>query len=101
MGNNVLTESNLQPIMQIFIDTLMEKNVAREIAENLCQSVTASMLKTKTESFTTIKTTVKKALVDTIYRILTPKEDFDILKQAIQAKGRGEPYKVVFIGVNG
>jgi len=101
LGNNALTEDNLKPIMQTFVDMLMDKNVAKEIAENLCSSVTKSLLKTKTESFTTISTTVKNTLKDTISRILTPKEDLDVLKQATSAKGRGTPYKVVFIGVNG
>lgn len=87
--------------MKNFIEALIEKNVAKEIAENLCDSVTKSLLKTKTASFTTIKTTIKNTLKETIAKILTPKEDLDVLKHALQAKNRGEPYKVVFIGVNG
>jgi signal recognition particle receptor subunit alpha len=101
MGNKVLTEQDLAPIMKNFIDLLMEKNVARDIAENLCASVSKSLLKTKTESFTTISTTVKNTLKETIAKILTPKQEFDILKSALAAKKRGEPYKIVFIGVNG
>jgi signal recognition particle receptor subunit alpha len=101
MGNKVLTEPDLVPIMKDFIDLLMDKNVARDIAENLCASVSKSLLKTKTESFTTIATTVKNTLKETIAKILTPKQEFDILKQALASKKRGEPYKIVFIGVNG
>jgi signal recognition particle receptor subunit alpha len=101
MGNNNLTLENLQPIMNTFIDNLMEKNVAKDIAENLCASVTKSLLQTKTESFTTISTTVKNTLKETIYRILTPKEDLDVLKLACANKGRKDPFKVVFIGING
>lgn len=58
-------------------------------------------MKTKTESFTTVKTTVKNALIESLKKILTPKKQIDILKDAFAAKKRGEPYKVVFIGVNG
>lgn len=101
MGNKILTEEDLQPIMKTFIDLLMEKNVAKEIAENLCNSVSKSLLKTKTQSFTTITTTVKTTLKETIEKILTPKQEFDVLKQALASKGRGEPFKIVFIGVNG
>ena len=60
-----------------------------------------SLLQQKTASFTTIKTTVKDALQDAMRKILTPKRKIDILKDAIAAKKRGEPYKIVFIGVNG
>jgi len=101
IGNKELTEEDLKPIMKNFVDLLTEKNVAKEIAESLCSSVTHSLLKTKTQSFTTIATTVKNALKDNIAKILTPKQDFDVLRLALSAKKRGEPFKIVFIGVNG
>lgn len=87
--------------MKTFVDLLTEKNVAKEIAESLCSSVTQSLLRTKTQSFTTIATTVKNSLKDNIAKILTPKQDFDVLRLALSAKKRGEPFKIVFIGVNG
>ena len=101
IGNKVLTQEDLQPVMDELINLLMEKNVAKEIAENLCESVKKGLLNTKTGSFTTISTTVKEALKESIAKILTPKEELDILRNALAAKKRGEPYKIVFIGVNG
>ena len=101
IGNKVLTEEDIKPAMDELINLLMEKNVAKEIAENLCESVKKGLLNTKTNSFTTISTTVKEALKDSIAKILTPKEELDILRNALAAKKRGEPYKIVFIGVNG
>lgn len=101
IGNKVLTEEDLQPVMEQLVSLLMEKNVAKEIAENLCISVKKGLLNTKTNSFTTITTTVKAALKESIAKILTPKEELDILRQALASKKRGEPYKIVFIGVNG
>lgn len=101
IGNKELTDADLQPIMKTFVDLLTEKNVAKEIAESLCTSVTQSLLKTKTQSFTTISTTVKNALKENIAKILTPKQDLDVLRLALSSKKRGEPFKIVFIGVNG
>ena len=101
IGNKVLTKEDLKPVMDELVNLLLEKNVAKEIAENLCESVKKSLLNTKTNSFTTIQTTVKDALKDSIAKILTPKEELDILRNALAAKKRGEPYKIVFIGVNG
>ena len=101
IGNKVLTQEDLKPVMDQLINLLMEKNVARDIAEDLCESVKKGLLGAKTNSFTTIATTVKEALKDSIARILTPKEELDILRNALAAKKRGEPYKIVFIGVNG
>ena len=101
IGNKVLTEEDLKPVMEELVTLLLEKNVAKEIAENLCESVKKGLLNTKTGSFTTISTTVKEALKESIAKILTPKEELDILRNALSAKKRGEPYKIVFIGVNG
>ena len=101
IGNKILTEEDLKPVMDELVNLLLEKNVAKEIAENLCESVKKGLLNTKTGSFTTISTTVKEALKESIAKILTPKEELDILRNALAAKKRGEPYKIVFIGVNG
>lgn len=79
----------------------MEKNVAAEIADNVCKSVTAQLVDKKTESFTSVKATVKNALIESIQKLLTPKRNIDLLKDALTAKQRGQVYSAVFIGVNG
>ena len=79
----------------------MEKNVAQDIAQALCKSVAQSLVGTKTENFTTVKTTVKNALVDSITKLLTPKRNIDILKEALTSRQKGNVYSIVFIGVNG
>ena len=100
-GNKVLNEDDVENVLKNFKVSLMEKNVANEIAESLCQSVTATLIDRKTESFTSVKTTVTQALVDSIQKLLTPKRNIDLLKDALTAKQRGHVYSVVFIGVNG
>jgi signal recognition particle receptor subunit alpha len=100
-GNKVLEESDMEGILKQFKDTLMEKNVAAEIAEGICQSVTATLVDKRTESFTSVKTTVKNALIEAITKLLTPKRNIDLLKDALTAKQRGQVYSAVFIGVNG
>jgi len=64
----------------------MDKNVAAEIAEALCQSVANTLVDKKTDSFTSVKATVKSALIESINKILTPKKNIDILKEALSAK---------------
>ena len=39
--------------------------------------------------------------MDSIQKLLTPKKNIDILKEAISAKKQGKVYSIVFIGVNG
>lgn len=85
-GNKVLVEEDIQPILKDLSVSLMEKNVAQEIAEQLGKSVTATLVDKRTDSFTTVKTTVKNALTDSIQKLLTPKRNVDILKDALSAK---------------
>ena len=54
IGNKVITEEDLKPVMDKLINLLLEKNVAKEIAENLCENVKKCILNTKTNSSTTI-----------------------------------------------
>ena len=100
-GNKTMTEADLIPIFKDFRDNLVKKNVANEIADKVCESVKTSLLTQKTATFTSVKTTVKDALKTAIQRVLTPKVNIDILKEAQNAKARGVPYTMVFIGVNG
>lgn len=88
-------------VIKNFKTNLMEKNVAAEIADNLCKSVTNTLIDRRTESFTSVKTTVKNALTDSIQKLLTPKKNIDLLKDALTAKSKGQVYSAVFIGVNG
>ena len=65
-GNKVLNEDDVDQVLKNFKVSLMEKNVASEIAENICKSVTDQLVDKRTESFTSVKTTVKNTLVDSI-----------------------------------
>uniref|UniRef100_A0A7S3FR48 SRP54-type proteins GTP-binding domain-containing protein n=1 Tax=Strombidium rassoulzadegani TaxID=1082188 RepID=A0A7S3FR48_9SPIT len=100
-GNKVLTKLDIQPILSEFSNSLTDKNVSVEIAQEICKQVEESLVGVKTASFTSIKTTVQKALVESIQKLLTPKRNIDILKEAVTAKKRGQVYSIVFIGVNG
>lgn len=51
--------------------------------------------------FTSSKKVVKKALEDSLNRILTPNKNIDLLSQAKKKKEEGRPFVIIFIGVNG
>lgn len=54
-GNKTLTKADLEPILKEFAENLTDKNVASEIAQEICKSVEESLIDTKTASFTSIK----------------------------------------------
>ncbi|CEM02492.1 unnamed protein product [Vitrella brassicaformis CCMP3155] len=100
-GNKVLTDEDINTVLVDFKTNLMAKNVATDIAEKLAQSVKTSLIGQRTERFTTVRATVKKALTEAVQRILTPKKSVDVLRAALEAKAQGRVYSIVFLGVNG
>uniref|UniRef100_A0A2P2LTL7 Uncharacterized protein MANES_14G144400 n=1 Tax=Rhizophora mucronata TaxID=61149 RepID=A0A2P2LTL7_RHIMU len=100
-GKANLDKADLGPALKALKDRLMTKNVAEEIAEKLCESVSVSLEGKKLASFTRISSTVQAAMEEALVRILTPRRSIDILRDVHAAKEQGKPYVVVFVGVNG
>jgi signal recognition particle receptor subunit alpha len=100
-GNKVLTHDDMGPILVNFAKALMDKNVAQDVANDICRQVETSLLDQKTASFTSVNTTIKNTLARSIQNLMTPKKNIDILKEALAYKQRGQVYSVAFIGVNG
>lgn len=44
---------------------------------------------------------MKEALRNSLTKILTPKQSFDLISEALKRKESGKPYVITFIGVNG
>eukprot|EP00854_Cymbomonas_tetramitiformis_P025754 gene25754-31507_t len=101
VGTESLEEDDLSPVLQELKSRLMAKNVASEIAEKLCDSVSSGLLGKRQSSFTRVASTVKTAMHDALVRILTPRRTTDILREVQASKEKGQPYSIVFIGVNG
>lgn len=100
-GNMVLTAEDLNPMLAKFKEGLIGKNVAEEIAEQICNSIRAKLVDTKTKAFTSISKTIKEAFVESLTKILTPKKNIDVIAEAMRAKEKGKPYVICFIGING
>ena len=101
VGTGALKKEDIAPALAELKKKLMERNVAEEIAEKLTESVAASLEGKKLGSFTRVATAVKTAVEEALTRILTPQRSIDVLREVRASKGRGRPYTVVFVGVNG
>lgn len=100
-GGQVLDEAALSPILKDMKEMLQGKNVAQEIADDICKSVGAALVGHRMASFTRIQTVVHQALRDAVQRILTPGSSTDVLRQVLDAKAAGRVFSIVFVGVNG
>lgn len=103
VGGKQLTKQDLQqPLLQMQ-NLLLEKNIAREAAERLCQSVEADLLNQKTASFTSIDKTIRESMSKALTRILTPTSSLDLLRNinATTSGSNPRPYVISIVGVNG
>ncbi|KAG7396476.1 hypothetical protein PHYBOEH_002242 [Phytophthora boehmeriae] len=100
-GNKILGREDLESVITPMHQMLISKNVASEVADELCESVITTVVGQRLESFTRISTVVRKALEAALLRILTPKKSTDVLREILQAKAEGRAYSIVFVGVNG
>lgn len=100
-GMKDLQLADVQPALDQFREALIGKNVAKDIADKLIESVASSLEGKRMESMTTVSATVRKALDEALTRILTPQQSVDILADISAKSGSGRPFVISFCGVNG
>ncbi|KAI8330421.1 SRP54-type protein [Chlamydoabsidia padenii] len=100
-GQREMTADILDPVLATMKDQMIDKNVGKEIADRLCESVKSSLLGKKLGSFERVSAVVRTSMESALKRILTPKTSLDILRDIEQAKSEKRPYVITFIGVNG
>ncbi|KAM3958749.1 signal recognition particle receptor alpha [Aphomia sociella] len=101
VGSKALTEESMRPVLDKMRDHLIAKNVAADIANKLCDSVSMKLEGKVLGTFDSVAKTVKTTLTESLVQILSPKRRVDILRDCIHAKQEGRPYVMAFCGVNG
>jgi signal recognition particle receptor subunit alpha len=101
VGTDALTRADVDQFLEDLKKKLMERNVAEEIACKLVDSVANSLIGSKLASFSRVSSAVRQAMEEALTRILTPRKPIDILRGIKEAKSRGRPFVITFVGVNG
>uniref|UniRef100_A0A8C7MYW2 SRP receptor subunit alpha n=1 Tax=Oncorhynchus kisutch TaxID=8019 RepID=A0A8C7MYW2_ONCKI len=101
VGSKSLSQEDMEPVLEKMRDHLIAKNVAAEIASQLCDSVAKKLEGKVMGTFTTVASTVKGALQDSLVQILQPKRRVDILRDVLEARSQRRPFIITFCGVNG
>ncbi|KAF3910158.1 hypothetical protein AA313_de0210235 [Arthrobotrys entomopaga] len=90
VGGKTLTREDTEKAIAGIMNHLLEKNVAKEAAEQICESVQKSLIGQKT------------AMEDALRKILTPTTSLDLLREIGQIReGEKRPYVISIVGVNG
>ncbi|CAO2651347.1 Nn.00g096440.m01.CDS01 [Neocucurbitaria sp. VM-36] len=102
VGGKTLTKEDLAKPLKGMEEHLLRKNVAREAAVRLCDSVERDLVGMKTPSFTTIETTLKSSMEKALTKILTPTSSLDLLREIQHTNSTTtRPYVLSIVGVNG
>jgi signal recognition particle receptor subunit alpha len=103
VGGKTLSKEDLKQPLQQMENHLVEKNIAREAAVRLCQSVETDLLNQKTGSFASIDKTIRESMGKALTRILTPTSSFDLLRNITRTiePPNARPYVISIVGVNG
>ncbi|KAK3548887.1 hypothetical protein QTP70_021244 [Hemibagrus guttatus] len=101
VGSKTLTQQDMEPVLEKMKDHLIAKNVAADIASQLCDSVARKLEGKVMGTFTTVASMVKQALQDALVQILQPKRRVDILRDVLEAQAQNKPFIITFCGVNG
>ena len=101
VGSKPLSHENIEPVISKMQDHLIGKNVAADVAVNLCQSITNKLEGKICGTFQSVHGTVKDSLTQSLMELLTPSRRVDIIRDVREAKASQRPYVVTFCGVNG
>jgi signal recognition particle receptor subunit alpha len=97
-----ISKEDLDPVMEKFRNHLISKNVARQISTDIVEKVGREIIgekKSRIFQKDSIEKKLKNSLEEILSRILTPKNDIDLITDIQKAKKR--PFTMAFVGVNG
>ena len=109
VGGKILTASDLEKPLKAMQEHLIKKNVAREAAVRLTESVEQDLLNARTGNFQSVDARIRAAMTGALQKILTPTSSLDLLR-AVDAvthpinpgrDGPRRPYVISIVGVNG
>ncbi|KTW28154.1 hypothetical protein T552_02013 [Pneumocystis carinii B80] len=97
----VLSLDDINPALTKMKELLLKKNIAKEVVDNICESVQNNLIGKNIGTFQSIHTIIKTTMESTLKQILTPSASIDLLKEIDDSKAQKRPYTISFVGFNG
>ncbi len=101
ISNTGFTEKDLDPILWDLQLQLIGNDVSVEVAERICSEMKDRLIGAEAPRFGDKSSVVKKALHEALEAVMNSKEHIDFLKLVEESKKNGEPFSVMFVGING
>ncbi|GFN40331.1 MAG: signal recognition particle receptor protein FtsY [Marine Group I thaumarchaeote] len=95
-----LKEKDINEILSELEISLLESDVAVEVVDSLKSELKDNLLGNKVER-KQIEDFVKQSLVNYISKLFDTTHKIDLISNVSSKKSRGEPYLILFVGING
>ena len=96
-----LSEKDLDDSLYNFQLALMESDVAQNVVESVTGDLKKQLLGASLERSKDLEDFVKEKLRGEVLSIFSQVGDVDILQRVKDSKAKGEPFKILFLGING
>ncbi|HUV53922.1 MAG TPA: signal recognition particle-docking protein FtsY [Candidatus Krumholzibacteriaceae bacterium] len=96
-----LTEKDLDPILWDLQLQLIGNDVSVEVAEKVCSELKERLLGEDAPRFGDKSKLIHDSLKASLESVMNGSGRIDLLKLVAEAKTRGEPFVVMFVGING
>jgi fused signal recognition particle receptor len=96
-----LTPENLRPLLSEFKMNLVENDVAFPVAERVCGEMEKRLDKVQVKRLEDRRKIVEKNLREVLLEIMQTDRRVDLLKAVQKKRNKGEPFIIVFVGING
>lgn len=101
ISKSSLTEESLDPILWDLQLQLISNDVAVDVAERIVGELKERLVGTQASRFGDKTPLVMEALACSIESVLDMDEGVDLVENVDESRRRGEPYVVLFVGING
>jgi fused signal recognition particle receptor len=96
-----LKPENLHQILSQFKISLAENDVALPVAERICEEMETRLNGVQVKRLEDRKKIVEKNLREVLLEVLLTNDNLDLLDAVENKRKKGEPYTIVFVGING
>jgi fused signal recognition particle receptor len=96
-----LKSENLHPVLSEFKINLAENDVAFPVAERICDEMEKRLDGVQIRRLEDRKKIVEENLREVLMGIMLANDKIDLLKSVDEKRKKGEPYLIVFVGING
>jgi fused signal recognition particle receptor len=96
-----LSDKDLDEALSEFQLALMESDVAQDVVDKVAADLKKQLLGMSVERSRDVVGFVKEKLRAEVLSVFTQVGDVDVLERIKQNKAKGEPYKILFLGING